>query len=58
MCFCISDTCRKAPILPCVLLQIGESMSDVTISRDDGTEFWKTKWDIGRTPWHEQDVNR
>jgi len=29
-----------------------------TITADDGTEFWNKLWEIGRTRWHEETVNR
>jgi len=32
-------------------------MSDIVTSCDDDIECWNNKWQIGRTPWHEQDVN-
>jgi len=27
-------------------------------TRDDGIKFWINLWNIGRTRWHEEDVNR
>jgi len=33
-------------------------MSSDTMTREDGTEFWNKLWDVGRTLWHDQHVNR